>query len=413
MSITPLPKQPEVNIGTLGHVDNGKSTLVQAISGVWTGRHSEELKRGITIRVGYADAVQYRCNLCEEPYNYYSVPVCPIHNRECEFVRAVSFIDCPGHHSLMITMLSGAALFDGAILVADARLKFPQAQDREHLEAALIMGVSRMVVAQNKIDVVDRKRALASYDEIRSYLENLGLHDVPIIPVSAQQGVGVEALLYAMDKYIPTPERQLSKPFLMPILRSFNVNLPGTPATMIKGGVIGGSIIQGRLRIGDEIEIAPGLPVKEGSPVYEPVVTEVVSIQAGGRSVEEATSGGLIGVETSLDPALTKSDALVGEMAGSPSKLPPVWKTLEIEYTLFQKVIGVEGDVDVKQISEREPLVINSYTAVTSGVVAKRHSGRLTLSLSKPLCAWPGDRVSICRKIGTGWRLIGYGKIVG
>jgi translation initiation factor 2 subunit 3 len=413
MSITPLPKQPEVNIGTLGHVDNGKSTLVQAISGVWTGRHSEELKRGITIRVGYADAVQYRCDLCEEPYNYYSVPVCPIHNKECEFVRAISFIDCPGHHSLMITMLSGAALFDGAILVADARVKFPQAQDREHLEAALIMGVSKMVVAQNKIDVIDKKRALASYDEIRSYLEKIGLHDVPIIPVSAQQGVGVEALLYAMDKYIPTPARELSKPFLMPILRSFNVNLPGTPATMIRGGVIGGSIIQGRLRVGDEIEIAPGIPVREGSSEYEPIVTEVVSIQAGGRSVEEATSGGLIGVETSLDPALTKSDALVGEMAGSPSKLPPVWKTLEVEYTLFQKVIGVEGDVDVKQISEKEPLVINSYTAVTSGIVVKRHGGRLTLNLSKPLCAWPGDRVSICRKIGMGWRLIGYGLIVG
>jgi len=310
-------------------------------------------------------------------------------------------------------MLSGAALFDGAILVADARVKFPQAQDREHLEAALIMGVSRMIVAQNKIDVVDKKRALANFDEIRSYLEKVGLHNVPIVPVSAQQGVGIEALLYAMDKYIPTPKRELDKPFLMPILRSFNVNLPGTPATMIKGGVIGGSIIQGRLHVGDSIEIAPGIPSKDNPSVYEPVVTEVVSIQAGGRSVEEATSGGLIGIETSLDPALTKSDALVGDMAGEPSKLPPVWKTLEIEYSLFQKVIGVEGDVDVKQVSEKEPLVINSYTSVTSGVVVKRHGGRLTISLSKPLCAWPRDRVSISRKIGMGWRLIGYGVILG
>ncbi|MCS7146509.1 MAG: translation initiation factor IF-2 subunit gamma [Nitrososphaerota archaeon] len=413
MSIAPLPKQPEVNIGTLGHVDNGKSTLVQAITGVWTARHSEELKRGITIRVGYADALQYRCNLCEEPHNYYSVPVCPIHNAECEFIRAISFIDCPGHHSLMITMLSGAALFDGTILVADARVKFPQAQDREHLEAALIMGVSRMIVAQNKIDVVDKQRALTNYDEIKKYLEKIGMNNVPVIPVSAQQGVGIEALLYAMDKYIPTPKREIDKPFLMPVLRSFNVNLPGTPATMVKGGVIGGSIMRGKLRVGDEIEIAPGIPVKEGASEYESVVTEVVGIQAGGRSVEEATSGGLIGIETTLDPALTKSDAMVGNIAGVPAELPPVWKTLEIEYNLFQKVIGIEGDVDVRQISEKEPLVINSYTAVTSGIVIKRQQDRLTASLSKPLCAWPGDRVSLCRKIGTGWRLIGYGVIVG
>lgn len=413
MRNTALPRQPEVNIGTLGHVDNGKSTLVQAITGIWTARHSEELKRGITIRIGYADSVQYRCERCEEPYNYYSVPVCPVHRVDCKFVRAVSFIDCPGHHSLMITMLSGAALFDGAILVADARVKFPQAQDREHLEAALIMGVSRMVVAQNKIDVVDKQRALASYEEIKKYLERIGMQNIPIIPVSAQQGVGIEALLYAMDKYIPTPKRETDKPFLMPILRSFNVNLPGTPATKLKGGVIGGSIIRGKLRVGDEIEIAPGIPIREGSQDYEPVLTEVVSIQAGGLAVEEAVSGGLIGIETNLDPALTKSDAMVGNMAGEPSKLPPIWRTLEIEYSLFQKVIGVEGDVEVRQISEKEPLVINSYTAVTSGVVVKRQADRLTLQLSKPLCAWPKDRVSLCRKIGTGWRLIGYGVIHG
>jgi len=387
--------------------------LVQALSGVWTGRHSEELRRGITIRVGYADVAVYRCGLCEEPHNFYPTPVCPVHGVNIEFVRAFSFIDCPGHHSLMITMLSGAALFDGAILVADARVRFPQAQDKEHVEASLIMGVSRMVVVQNKIDVVDRARAVSNYEEIKSYLEDAGFRGAPIIPVSAQQGVGVEALLYAIEKYIPTPKRELDKPFLMPILRSFNVNLPGTPATMVKGGVIGGSIIRGKVRVGDEVEIEPGIPVREGSPDYEPLVTEVVSIQAGGRVVEEATSGGLIGIETRMDPAITKSDGLVGNMAGEPSKLPPVWRALEIEYSLFKKVVGVEGEVDVKPVTEKEPLVINCYTAVTSGVVVKRQSDRLILSLSKPICAWSGDRVSISRRIGSGWRLIGYGIIVG
>ncbi len=410
-----LPKQPEVNIGTLGHVDNGKSTLVQAISGVWTARHSEEIKRGITIRIGYADAAQYRCGLCEEPYNYYSVPICPVHRKECEFIRAISFIDCPGHHSLMITMLSGAALFDGAILVADARVKFPQAQDREHLEAAVIMGVKRLVVAQNKIDVVDKSRAVENYREIKDYLSSLGLGAIPIIPLSAQQGVGIEALEYAIHKYLPTPPRELGKPFLMPVLRSFNTNLPGTNALMMRGGVIGGSIIQGKIRVGDEIELAPGLPVKEDDPRsgYEPLYTEAISIRAGGRSVEEASSGGLIGVETTLDPALTKSDSLVGNMCGKPGTLPPTWNSLEIEYTLFKKVVGVEGDMDVRQISEKEPVVINCFTAVTSAVVVRRQSDRLSLALSKPICAWPGSKVTISRRIGTGWRLIGYGDIIG
>ncbi len=410
-----LPRQPEVNIGTLGHVDNGKSTLVQAISGVWTGRHSEEIKRGITIRIGYADAAQYRCSLCEEPYNYYTVPTCPLHKISCDFVRAISFIDCPGHHSLMITMLSGAALFDGAILVTDARVKFPQAQDREHLEAAMIMGVKRLVVAQNKIDVVDRSRARENYREIKEYLRGIGVEGVPIVPLSAQQGVGIEALGYAIHKYLPTPQRELDKPLLMPILRSFNVNLPGTKALMIRGGVVGGSIIRGEVRVGDEIELAPGLPKKENDPraEYESLHTVVVSIKAGGQSVDKATSGGLVGLETTLDPALTKSDALVGNVCGEPGTLPPVWRSLELEYALFKKVIGVEGDVDVRQISEKEPLVINSFTAVTSAVVAKRHSDKVQLNLSKPICAWPGSKVTLSRRIGTGWRLIGYGTVVG
>ncbi|HDJ66371.1 MAG TPA: translation initiation factor IF-2 subunit gamma, partial [Nitrososphaeria archaeon] len=193
----PLPRQPEVNIGTLGHVDNGKSTIVQAITGIWPARHSEELKRGITIRIGYADAAIYRCPSCEEPFNYTTEEKCPRCGSKTEFVRAVSFIDCPGHHSLMVTMLSGAALFDGAIFVADARHKFPQPQDREHLQAAFIMGVKNMIFAQNKIDLVNRERALENYEEIKSYIKGTIVEDAPIIPISGQHAVGVEPLLWA------------------------------------------------------------------------------------------------------------------------------------------------------------------------------------------------------------------------
>ncbi|MDJ0269432.1 MAG: translation initiation factor IF-2 subunit gamma [Aigarchaeota archaeon] len=410
----PLPRQPEINIGTLGHVDNGKSTLVQALTGVWTGRHSEELKRGITIRIGYADMGVFRCPVCEEPFNYTTSERCPLHGVETEFVRAVSFIDCPGHHSLMVTMLSGASLFDGAVFVVDSRQRFPQPQDNEHLQAAVILGISNMVFAQNKIDLIDRERALRNYKEIMQHLERLGRGGVPIIPVSGQHGIGIEPLLYAMEKYIPTPERDVSKPYRMPIIRSFDVNQPGTPARSIKGGVIGGSIMQGVLRRGDEIEISPGVPTRPGQPrsSYEPLYTEAVNIMAGGKSVGEAWSGGLTGVETTLDPALAKSDGLVGNMAGRPGTLPPVWNSLRIEYELFQHVLGVDAEIEVKPIAEKEPLVINVYSAVTSGVVSKRAQDYVQVELTRPVCAEEGRRVTISRKIGAGWRLIGYGTIV-
>ena len=410
-TLKPLPRQPEVNIGTLGHVDNGKSTIVQAITGIWPARHSEELKRGITIRIGYADAAIYRCPSCEEPFNYTTEERCPRCGSETEFVRAVSFIDCPGHHSLMVTMLSGAALFDGAIFVADARHRFPQPQDREHLQAAFIMGVKNMVFAQNKIDLVDRERALENYEEIRSYVKGTMVEDAPIIPISGQHSVGVEPLLWAMEKFIPTPHHDLTKPFRMPILRSFDVNPPGTPGDKIRGGVIGGAIIQGVVRVGDEIEIAPGVKVEE-SGRYEPLVTEVVNIRAGGKDVEEARSGGLTGIETKLDPALTKSDGMIGNMAGSPGTLPPTRYTLSLEYDLFEYVVGVQEKMKVEPINVKEPLVLNVYSAVTSGVVTRRSGDRIEVALRRPVVAMDGDRVSISRMIGSAWRLIGYGRIV-
>jgi translation initiation factor 2 subunit 3 len=132
-----LVVQPEVNIGTLGHVDNGKSTLVQALTGVWTARHSEELRRGITIRIGYADAFIYKCLKCHSPSNYTTQTKCPKCGSETKFIRAISFVDCPGHHSLMVTMLSGSALMDGALFVLASNAKCPQAQDRDHLLAAV------------------------------------------------------------------------------------------------------------------------------------------------------------------------------------------------------------------------------------------------------------------------------------
>ena len=407
----PLPRQPEVNIGTLGHVDNGKSTIVQAITGIWPARHSEELKRGITIRIGYADAAIYRCPGCDEPFNYTTEEKCPRCGSKTEFVRAVSFIDCPGHHSLMVTMLSGAALFDGAIFVADVRHKFPQPQDREHLQAAFIMGVKNMIFAQNKIDLVDKERALENYEEIKSYIKGTIVEDAPIIPISGQHAVGVEPLLWAMEKFIPTPPHDLTKPFRMPILRSFDVNPPGTPGDKIRGGVIGGAIIQGVVRVGDEIEIAPGVKVEETGK-YESLVTEVVNIRAGGRNVEEAKSGGLTGIETKLDPALTKSDGMIGNMAGSPGTLPPTRYTLSLEYDLFEYVVGVQERIKVNPISVKEPLVLNVYSAVTSGVVTKRSGDRIEVALRRPVVAMDGDKVSISRMIGSAWRLIGYGKIV-
>jgi translation initiation factor 2 subunit 3 len=409
MSRNPLPKQPEVNIGTLGHVDNGKSTLVQAMSGTWTSKHSEEIKRGITIRIGYADAAFYKCTNCG---GYVTQEICPKCTTSAEFLRAVSFVDCPGHHSLMVTMLSGAALMDGALLILSATEKCPQPQDREHLAAAEIVGIDKIVVVQNKIDVVDREQILENFNEIQDFMEGTIIEKAPIIPVSAQQSVNIDVLIEAIEKNIPTPKKDPTKPPIMFILRSFDVNRPGTSSEQLVGGVIGGSILEGVFKIGDEVEIKPGIRIeKRGKSHYEPVYTKIISLQAGGRDVREATCGGLIGVGTLLDPALTKADGFVGNVVGEPNNMPPVLDQLSLDIQLFDMVIGTEILKKVEKIRTTEALVLNTGTTVTAGVVTSARDNIVDISLRRPICIEPNSRLALSRRVGDSWRLIGHGLI--
>ncbi|WP_456370565.1 translation initiation factor IF-2 subunit gamma, partial [Geoglobus sp.] len=352
---------PEVNIGMVGHVDHGKTTLVAALSGVWTDRHSEELKRGISIKLGYADATFRKCPKCEGTEAFTVEKVCPKHGVETEILRTVSFVDSPGHETLMATMLSGAALMDGAVLVIAANEKCPRPQTKEHLMALEIIGVDRIVIVQNKIDIVPKERVLENYQEIREFVKGTIAESAPIIPVSAQQRVNIDALIEAVEEVIPTPERDLDSPPLMYVARSFDVNRPGTRPENLVGGVVGGSLSRGRLRVGDEIEIRPGVKDERGN--YNPLFSEVVSIMASGRNVEEATPGGLIGVATKLDPFITKGDGLVGNVVGHPGKLPDVLFEFTREVQLIERVVGVEEELRVEKIHMNEPLMLSVGTS--------------------------------------------------
>jgi translation initiation factor 2 subunit 3 len=404
--------QPEVNIGTLGHVDNGKSTLVQALTGVWTARHSEELRRGITIRIGYADAFIYRCPKCRAPSNYTTLTKCPNCASETKFKRAVSFVDCPGHHSLMVTMLSGSALMDGALFVLASNAKCPQAQDREHLLAAESVGIKNLVIVQNKIDVVTKERALENYKEIQAFVKGKMAEDAPIIPISAQHGTNIDVLLKEIEERIPTPKRDFTAPPRLFVLRSFEVNKPGTDVDDLLGGVVGGSVVQGAFQVGDEIEIRPGIPIQEGGKTrYERLVTRIRSLNVSRGPVKEAKSGGLVGIGTDLDPSLTKSDGLVGSVAGRIDTLPPTLGKITLDVKLFEKVVGTELAVPVEKVRTNEALVLNVGTTVTSGVVTSAREDLVDVVLRKPVCVEQGAKVAISRRIADSWRLIGFGAL--
>jgi translation initiation factor 2 subunit 3 len=407
-----VPSQPETNIGMIGHVDHGKTMLTKALTGEWTDRHSEEVKRGISIRLGYADVAFYKCKNCEAPECYSNQPICPNCKGECELLRSVSFVDAPGHETLMATMLSGAAIMNGALLLVAANEECPQPQTREHLMALSIIGVDKIIVVQNKIDIVSKEEARKNYAEIQSFIKGTIAEKAPIIPISAHHDVNIDMLIEAIEKKIPTPKWDKSKPARMYIARSFDVNVPGTKLSSLKGGVIGGSLTQGKLKIGDEVEILPGRKVEVGSKTsWESIVTKVRSLYAGGLSLEVAGPGGLIAIGTGLDPSFTKSDSLVGRLAGVPGSLPPVRNELTFSTELMKRVVGVSAELAVDNLKTNEPLMLSVGTATTVGVVTSGRSDSAEVNLKIPVCAEKNQRIAISRRIAGKWRLIGYGVV--
>ena len=408
-----LPGQPEVNIGLVGHVDHGKTTLTQALSGTWTDTHSEERKRGISIKLGYADTAFYRTKKGEA----YAMGKRPDGKEDDakELLRAVSFVDAPGHETLMAVMISGSSIMDGALLLVAANEKCPQPQTREHLMALEIAGIENIVVVQNKIDLVSRERAIESHAEIKTFLEGTIAENAPIIPVSAHHDVNLDILIDAIENIIPTPDLREKENGLMYVARSFDINRPGTRPSKLRGGIIGGSVVSGNFSEGDEIVIAPGRKITEGNKSrWEPIETKISSVQAGGLDLESVHAGGLCGIATPLDPFHTKSDNLSGQVMAKVGELPPVWETLDISPNLLKQMVSGDSDGEnVRPLQPGEMLMLNSATATSVGVVSAVKGKNATLNLRLPICALSGTRITLSRRVGSRWRLIGHGIIAG
>ncbi len=394
---------PELNIGMVGHVDHGKTTLTQALSGKWTDTHSEEIKRGITIKIGYADVTFVKT----KDGKYMTEKTAKLAGLDYDVLRTVSLVDAPGHETLMATVLSGTSIMDGALLLIAANQNCPQPQTREHLTTLDISGIRNIVIVQNKIDLVDKEQALKNYNQIKEFVKGTVAESAPIIPVSAQRGINIDILVQTIQERIPTPKKESDKPPKMLIVRSFDVNKPGQDVGKLSGSVVGGSLVQGELKVGDEIEIKPGVKIKDK---YQPLRSKITGLHKSGESLEKAGHGGLLGLSTQLDPYLAKADNLAGNVLGLPGKLPQVLEEISIKTNLLDRVIGSKEELNVEPIKTNEPLMLTVGTTRTVGVVFS--SGSLTkVKLKLPVCADKGDRVAISRQISGRWRLVGWGQI--
>ncbi|MCC7552529.1 translation initiation factor IF-2 subunit gamma [Candidatus Micrarchaeota archaeon] len=395
--------QAEVNIGLLGHVDHGKTSITRALSGVWTDTYSEELKRGISIRIGYADTTFYHCSKC----NKYGVndKCCGKKNTE---LRKVSFLDAPGHETLMATAISASSIMDGVLLVIAANEKCPQPQTKEHLMVLQALGISKIVVIQNKIDLVSKEKAIENYKEIRFFLDDFGFKEAPIIPMSANFETNISALVETIEKIIPTPKRDETLPIKLFVARSFDINKPGSNLDKLVGGVIGGSVIQGKIKIGDIVELSPGIKKAIDSEEINPINLKVESLYSGNKSVKEVIPGGLVGIGTKLDPAITKGDRLIGNVILQPGLIDKPKEIINIGYQLFNRT-----DFDNPPLKIGEPLVISIGTATTLGVISKIKGDEMTVSLKRSVCVDEDSKIAISRRVGQRWRLSGFGVLSG
>ena len=394
---------PEINIGLVGHVDHGKTTLVSRLSGKWTDTHSEEIKKGITIRLGYADSV-----FVKTKDGYSTEENAKKENKKYEVLRKVSFIDAPGHETLMATMLSGAAIMDAALLLIAANEECPQPQTREHLMALDIIGIKNIIIVQNKIDLVSKDDALANYKKIKEFIKGTIAENAPIIPISAQQNINVDLLIETIEENFKTPKRNIDENPIVYVARSFDVNRPGTEWENLVGGVLGGALKKGKLDVGQEIEIRPGM--KDGNKWRE-IKTKIMGLKVGGELVKEITPGGSCGIMTELDPAIVKADSLTGNVVGLPGRMPDIYNELLLSVRLLERVVGAKDDLVVEPIKKNENLMLNVNSSVSVGIVDNFKNNKIHLILKRPLCISKGDRITLSRMIGARWRLIGVSEL--
>jgi translation initiation factor 2 subunit 3 len=316
-------------------------------------------------------------------------------------------------------MLNGATVMDAALLLVAANETCPQPQTKEHLKAVEQMGLRNFAVIQNKIDLVKPDQARQHFQSVKTFLGRKYSRFIPVIPISARRKINLEYVNQYLAN-LPLPKRNLDTSPTMKIIRSFDVNKPGTDIEAITGGIAGGTITEGLLKIGQTVEIRPGVVqiTKQGVKTCRPIRTKIISMISETQDLALAGPGGLIAVQTTVDPSLTKADRLVGQLLGIPGHLPEIYETLIITYFIMNRVVGVDEDQQEssvarteRQLSENEVIRVHIGSASTEAKVkdVKENTGKILLDF--PCCCSIGEKISLSRCIDKRWRLVGYGKI--
>lgn len=407
-----ISNQAFVNFGTIGSVSNGKSTIVRDLTGISTQKHSTEKGRNITINLGYANCKIFRCKSTGKLYHTTSSTqemYSPDSNELMDLMTHISFVDCPGHENYMATMIGGTSVMDSCLLVIACNEQVPMPQTLDHLLTINQTDVRDLLIVQNKIDLLEREAIINNAKEIREFLDETPFAHNQMIPISAQLGWNVEEICKYIISVSPKRISKINEKARMTILRSFDINYPNQQIDDIKGAVIGGSLSQGHFKLGDIIEIRPGnINSQDGKLVSTPLLARIDSMNCEKNQLEYAFPGGLIGIGLSLDPSLTRKNALVGQIVGHIGTLPDLYQNITIKYSRMKNI-----KKDLPKIVQGEKIVVVINSASMEGIIESIEPHHIiNVKLNMLVCTEMEVPVAIFRKIEHRYKLCYFGKII-
>ena len=338
-----IEKQPLITIATQGKVANGKSSLIRALTNVNPMKFKKEAEKNMTIKLGYTNAKFYKCKQCPAPFCYQvNKLICEQCDNSNELILYVSFVDSPGHNDLQTTALSGASNVNYCLLVVSAENEV-DIETNEHYKAIKILNLlENSIIIHNKIDLITKEQAKLQYNKLCS------IYDIKtIIPMCAQFGFGINYLIENLIKKIKNPINKeflekIKQPLKISIIRSFDINKPGTLVENMKGAVVGGTIKNGCLKIGTKVKIIPGIILGDGN--IKKLEAYVTSLKTENTDLDIAYPGGLIGIGLSIDPTLSKEDRLIGNFIVD----------FDYDYKTFKKVT-----INFKKYNENLSIDVN------------------------------------------------------
>jgi translation initiation factor 2 subunit 3 len=394
-----IEKQPFITISTQGQVANGKTSLIKKLSGVDPMKFKKEAEKDMTIKLGYTNCKFYKCPKCPTPFCYQNSEICNQCSSDNNLVLHVSFVDSPGHSELQTTALSGASNVDFSLLVVSANCQ-EDPETNEHYKANKILGLTeKTFIIHNKIDLVDKDTAYEHYDKLKKTF------DIKyIIPICAQFGFGINYLIQFLVEKIGNPInevflKKINEPLKANIIRSFDVNKVGSKVNSLVGAVVGGTIKQGSIKIGDKIKIVPGI-LQDNS--YKPLIAKVVSLKTENTPLDIAYTGGLIGIGLSLDPSLSKEDKLVGNFIVSENDNSyKIFKKSKISYNKYDENCQLKnGDSCV--------LMLSSLRRNIKIISINLNKNELTFETNLEMAGFKNDSVVITKEN----KILMYGKII-